>query len=108
MEKPFDAYPPHHWNMSRSEDAAAWRHVLPNFPMGGQMWSRTRYGVCWVNGTPYPTLKGSGEAIYPPWPPESETADHVDWSDPVLMGAYMYWRRRYFKQGYSDGSPLLM
>lgn len=96
MQRPYDGYPPG-WDWASPCDHEAWLRVLPNFPLGGQMWSKARYSIGWADGRPVPMLRGQRKVVDAPYPPESETAEVVEWT-PELVEQWRYWRRRCIKQ----------
>lgn len=77
----------------------AWAEVIPNFPFGGQMWSKTRFNLCWLNGRPYVCPRGKPEKAFVSgdYPPESETADSFVW-DAALLARYDRWVERWHKR----------
>lgn len=99
----YDPYP-EPFNPASSSDMQAWAQVLPNFPFNGHLFSKSRYGVCWVSGSPVvfrrdlssPHRVPPAALVHAPYPPESETADVVVWEGRLLQ-EYLYWRRRYEK-----------
>jgi hypothetical protein len=96
---PYDSYPPEAWDKGSACDFDAWRQVLPNFPFGGQMWSKARFQICWWQGRPWVCPMGKPEEFFQgEFPPESETADVVEWT-PELLAEY----HRLCRQGRKRG-----
>lgn len=82
----------------------AYQQVNPNFPFGGQWFSKERYAIVWHKGRRWPFHVADKRLIESPRS-EPDSYDPVDWSE--LMEKYLYWRSRYQKQGLRIRSDLI-
>lgn len=93
-----NSFPPEKFDRYTEADRMAYLLVNPNWPYGGQWFSKQRYGKCFAGGQMFPWHIQESRAVKQPGA-EKNTFDQVDWEK--LMPDYLYWRMRFQKQGWN-------
>ena len=92
------SFPPENFDQAVEADFHAWRITLPNFHLGGHWFSKTRFGLCWVNGKKHAFEIEHKRVVTEPKSEPASTADPVDWD--VLQPKYDFLKRQLMKRGY--------